>query len=408
MKKNILAAQSGGPSSAINATLAGIVELGLETAQVGQIFGAVHGIQGVLEDHIVEIGTKLAAPAALSLLAHTPGSALGSCRYRLKEIEQEQEYEKILQVCEKHEIDCFVYIGGNDSMDTVWKMSEYCKKKGSKLTVVGAPKTIDNDLWGTDHSPGYGSAAKYVASTFAEIGRDCNVYDVPAVTIVEVMGRDAGWLTAASALARQNGGSAPDLIYLCERPFSQAQLILDIKEVLKTKNTVVIAVSEGIKTVEGQYISAAGQNRSTDAFGHISISSGAANVLQEIVKSEIGCKVRSLEFSLMQRCAAHIASDTDLTESKWLGAAALNCALSGISGKMPVLHRISNEPYQCEIQYMDICDIANKVKEFPIEWINKNGNDVLQEFVTYAKPLIQGEVVLPWRNGIPLHWSISK
>ncbi len=401
---NLLIAQSGGPSAAINATVAGAVEYGLISGKIDNIYGAVHGIKGVLEDHLISLDTRLCSPEQMTLLCHTPAAALGSCRYKLKDFEQdESDFERILQVFRKHGIRYFIYIGGNDSMDTVLKLSQYCKAKGiDDLFVMGAPKTIDNDLTQTDHCPGFGSAAKYIATTFAEIERDRSVYDDKNVTVVEVMGRDAGWLTAASAMAKGNGSQGPDLLYLCEQPLEPADFVRQVQDKLSQKTSVMVAVSEGIKNKEGAYLSEECQSGAVDNFGHQYIA-GAGRVLESLVRAEVGCKVRAIELNLMQRCSSRIASATDLYESRMLGMKALTRALEGASGEMSCIKRISNDPYGVRYETADIRRIANQVKTVPTEWILPNGEGVAPELHDYLYPLIQGEIPLSFEHGIPAH-----
>lgn len=405
--KNLLVAQSGGPSAAINATLCGVVEKGLADKNIDKVYGAQNGIIGILAERMVELNALLSNPQSLQLLCQTPSSALGSCRMKLSHWEESTfEFEKIISIFRKYNIGYFIYIGGNDSMDTVYKLSEYCRlRKINDICIMGAPKTIDNDLMETDHCPGFGSAAKYIATTFSEIACDCNVYALPAVTIVEVMGRDAGWLTASSVLGRINGDSAPDLIYLCEKPFSVDGFLRDVREKLGEKHAVVIAVSEGIKNEAGEYITDCLQDRTTDAFGH-KILAGAAKYLEEIVRQEIGCKVRSVELNLMQRCASHVASAADIYESRLLGMAAADYAMAGGSGKMAAIKRISTKPYQFEIEFVEIEKIANQVKTVPLKWIHEQGNDVTQEMIDYLLPLIQGELPCTYENGVPVHFRL--
>ncbi|WP_317854009.1 6-phosphofructokinase [Chakrabartyella piscis] len=402
--KNLLVAQSGGPSAAINATLCGVVEKCLMDGNVDKIYGAKHGIQGVLDDDLLELNGILSDAQSLQLLCQTPSSALGSCRLKLgKWEENEAQYEQIISVFRKYNIGYFIYIGGNDSMDTIHKVSDYCAAKNiTDIAVMGAPKTIDNDLAETDHCPGFASAAKYIATTFAELSCDCSVYSIPAVTIVEVMGRDAGWLTASSALARVNGASAPDLIYICELPFSKEQFLQDVRNELAKKPNVVVAISEGIKNEAGDYVTSDLDNRGTDAFGH-KILAGAGKYLEEVVKAEIGCKVRSIELNLMQRCASHVASATDIYESRMLGSAAAGYAIAGVTGKMAIVRRTSDAPYRVEFDYAGIEKIANKVKEVPKNWMNPEGNDVTEEMMAYLLPLIQGELPCTYINGVPAH-----
>ena len=338
------------------------------------------------------------------LLSQTPAAALGSCRVKLKDPAKDpSDYEKIISVFRKHEIHYFIYIGGNDSMDTVDKLSAYVRAHGIEdIQVVGAPKTIDNDLMGTDHCPGFGSAAKYIATTFSELERDCHVYNVKAVTIVEVMGRNAGWLTAASALSRLNGGEGPALIYLCETAFDTEQFLKDVQEQLKVRDSVLVAVSEGVKDAQGRYLSEQTQSGAVDNFGHSYIA-GAAGILEQLIRDRIGCKVRSIELNLMQRSAAHIASATDIRESQMLGRKACQCALDGKSGRMASIRRISDEPYRIELTDVPVSDSANAEKTVPREWINPKGNDVMPELIAYLKPLIQGESQVIYQNGIPCH-----
>ena len=402
--KHMLIAQSGGPSAAINATVAGVVERCMTSDKVDRIYGAVNGIKGVINGHYIDLTEVLASPEQLDLLCHTPSAALGSCRLKLNNAD-DMQLKEIVDALLKRDIGYFVYIGGNDSMDTVAKLSAYIQKNNiPDLYVMGAPKTIDNDLPETDHCPGFGCAAKYIAATFTEIVRDCEVYDIPAVTIVEIMGRNAGWLTAASALSRENGGSGPQLIYLCERAFDTERFIEDVKDCLSRKNAVVIAVSEGIKNADGSYLSES-KGRGVDVFGHAALS-GTAKVLEGLVKEKIGCKVRSIELNLMQRCAAHLASANDLSESKMLGMTAADRALNGISGQMAVVVRKQNQPYRVAYSTADIELVANYEKKVPDTWINREGNDVTEEMMEYLRPLVRGEVYPITNSGIPVHLSL--
>lgn len=399
--KNLIVAQSGGPSSAINATVAGVCGFGFKSDKIDKVYGGLHGIKGILEERIVELNDLLDTEEKLDTLAMTPAAALGSCRKKLADYKvDDSEYKKLIDIFRKYNIGYFVYIGGNDSMDTVYKVSEYCALNGvDDIKVMGAPKTIDNDLCETDHTPGFGSAAKYIATTISELGYDGDVYDVPTVNIVEIMGRDAGWLTASSCLARLNGHHVPDLIYLCEKPFSVEKFIDDVNKKIAEKKTVIVAVSEGVKNAEGKYISETGDGK-LDAFGHVQLA-GVGEFLKDVVKKEIGCKVRSIELSLMQRCAGHIASKTDITESRLIGYETAKFASEGGSGKMGVFVRNTGKEYGVSIDFVDISKIANKVKKVPLEWINEEGNDVKQELIDYLYPIIQGEVPLQYDNGIP-------
>ena len=399
---NLLVAQSGGPTSAINATLAGVFTVALSSGSVDKIYGALNGVQGILENRLIDLSDKIENTTTLERLSMTPAAALGSCRLKLADPEKDpSQYEQIVKTLRANDIRYFVYIGGNDSMDTVAKFSKYLKEQGiDDITVTGAPKTIDNDLFGTDHCPGFGSAAKYIGTTFAELERDCNVYAVKAVTIVEVMGRNTGWLTAASALSRIHGGKGPDLIYLCERAFDTEQFLNDVRAKLETSDAVLIAVSEGVKNAAGQYISQEIQGDVLDAFGHSYIA-GVGKVLEGLVRDRIGCKVRSLELSLMQRCAGHIRSAVDMEESKMLGTVACQRAIEGHQGVMSIVRRIQNDPYKVVYETIPTEQVANKEKTVPDSWITAEGNDVTQEMIDYLLPLIQGEAMANFRNGIP-------
>ena len=404
--RNLLVAQSGGPTAAINATVAGVVSCAVLSGKVDHIYGAVNGIEGVLAEKFLDLGKKLDSAEKISLLMQTPAAALGSCRYKLGDPkENTEDFEEILRIFRRHEIRYFIYIGGNDSMDTVNKLSKYCKENGVEdVFVVGAPKTIDNDLVGTDHCPGFGSAAKYLAATFAELERDCHVYEKKAVTIVEVMGRNAGWLTAASALSRENGGTGPQLIYLCERAFDTEQFIRDVKDCLAKRNAVVVAVSEGLKNADGSYLSES-KGRGVDVFGHAALS-GTAKVLEGLVKEKIGCKVRSIELNLMQRCASHLASANDLSESKMLGMTAADRALNGVSGEMAIVERLSSAPYRVRYGTTDIALVANLEKKVPDSCIHPQGNDVTEQMLEYLRPLVHGEVQVPMCGGVPVHLEL--
>ncbi len=400
--RNLLVAQSGGPTAAINATVAGVIMSAFTSGKVDNIYGAVNGIKGVLEERFVDLREKITGTGELDTLCQTPAAALGSCRFKLKDPAVDpSQYEEIVRIFRKHEIAYFIYVGGNDSMDTVDKLSAFCAKNGIEdIKVIGAPKTVDNDLVGTDHCPGFGSAAKYIATTFAELERDCNVYDTKAVTIVEVMGRNAGWLTAASALARNNGAKGPNLIYLCEPAFSMEKFVADVRKQLEINDSVLVAISEGIKDANGVYISESVQSGAVDNFGHSYIA-GSAGVLEDVIRREIGCKVRSIELNLMQRCAAHIASATDIQESKMLGSTACQLALEGESGLMAAVERVSSEPYQVQFKGIPVCDVSNKEKKVPADFINDECNDVTDKMIEYLYPLIQGEAPTIFENGIP-------
>lgn len=405
--KNMLVAQSGGPSAAINATITGVIDAGIASDQVGHVYGARNGIKGVLNENFVNLDEVCDTKEKRDLLSVTPAAALGSCRWKLKDPkENAEEFEEIIRILRKNNIGYFVYTGGNDSMDTVYKLSIYCKENNiDDIKVMGASKTIDNDLGETDHCPGFGSAAKFIATAFTEIACDCFVYDVPSVTIVEVMGRNAGWLTASSALARTEERRVPQLIYLCEKVFDEEKFIEDVNKALEKENNIIVAVSEGVKDATGHYVGEETKSGKEDAFGHKYLS-GIGKYLEGLVGNRIGCKVRSVELNILQRCAGYMLSETDIIESRNLGAFAAVSAIRGESGKMSALKRICDDPYQVEIELADLSKIANFEKKVPMEWINEEGNDIKDDLLTYLKPLIQGEVQIPYENGVPRHFIL--
>ena len=402
MKKNLLVAQSGGPTAAINATLAGVIGQAMKEEQIDQVYGACYGIQGVLEQKFVNLTEKVDTEEKLEKLKRTPAAALGSCRFKLNDIkEDDSQYQEIVDILHKMNIGYFVYIGGNDSMDTVAKLSAYCKMKGVEdIKVIGGPKTIDNDLCGIDHCPGFGSAAKYISTVFCELEQEITVYEPKNVIIVEMMGRHAGWLTAAAALAEGKNGNVPYLVYLEEKPFSLDRFIDDVKEKLASTNAVLVAVSEGVHDTEGRFLCEQEESRELDVFGHTKLS-GTGKISEEAVRAKIGCKVRSIELNLLQRCAGHILSKTDIEESGNLGANAVKLAVAGESGLMSSLTRVSDAPYTVEYSGVDIREVANKEKKIPVEWINEAGNGVKEELITYLTPLVQGEVSSIYENGMP-------
>lgn len=405
---NIAVAQSGGPTAAINASLAGVFAGAAADERIDCIFGSINGIEGVIKDNLIDLSKILTSEYDCELLKKTPSTILGSCRYKLKNYsEDSSDYEKITNTLREHDIKAFFYIGGNDSMDTVMKLDAYFKEVGIDIKVIGVPKTIDNDVMNTDHTPGFGSAAKYVATSLQEIIRDSRVYSIPSVTIVEIMGRDAGWLTASSCVLRANGEPAPHMIYLPEVEFSIEKYLSDIEEAQKRYKAVIIAVSEGIKCTDEKYLSTGFSSELTDAFGHKYLS-GIGKYLENVTGANIGCKVRSIELNVMQRCSSHIASLTDINEAEDIGKAAVSAAMNGESGKMMVFRRISNNPYRVDILTSDIKDIANKEKKFPIEWINADGNNVTTDALNYFLPLIQGEPEIEYRNGIPVHFRLDQ
>jgi len=400
---NIVVAQSGGPSPAINATLAGVIRAGFKAEEIETVYGSLYGIEGLINDNLIDISTKVKGEEDIKLLASTPSSALGSCRYKMKNpAEDPSDFEKVFEVMDKRNIGAFFYIGGNDSMDTVNKMSIYAKKNGKSQRIIGVPKTIDDDLCVTDHTPGFGSAAKYVVTSMKEILCDAEVYDLKNVTVVEIMGRDAGWLTASSVLLRNDGSLAPHLIYLPEADVSVDALVEDVKKQLDKQNTVMIALSEGV-VLDGQVTSSTG---TVDNFGHL-VMSGAGKTVGEIIKKEIGCKVRTVELNVMQRCSAHIASKTDIDESLMIGEASVAAMLKGETGKMMAFNRVSNSPYKVEIISADTKDVANHVKHFPKEWITDNGSNISDEAIAYFLPLIQGENEVIYENGLPKQMKLK-
>ena len=406
MKDNCIVAQSGGPTVAINASLAGVIDGVKKSNKFTRVYGAIHGIQGVLDNNFIDLSLMALSKFPLvNTLELSPAMYLGSCRYKLPDFEVDSKpYEIIFDRFEEYQVAAFFYIGGNDSMDTVDKLSKYAKKIGSDVKIVGIPKTIDNDLCHTDHTPGFGSAAKYVASTMLEIAHDTYIYQIPSVVIVEIMGRDAGWLTAASCLARNNYSPAPHLIYLPEVDFDEDQFIEDIKNVLKTSRCVIVAVSEGIHDKDGNYISAT--SAVADKFGHAQLS-GTGKALESLVKDRMDIKVRSIELNVLQRCAAHISSRTDINESFALGQAAVKYAAEGMTAVMSTIKRVSNDPYQWIIEPENVSLIANQAKTIPLEWITPEKNDVTPEMEAYLRPLIIGEVSLQYKDGLPMYLPVN-
>ncbi len=404
-QKNAIVGQSGGPTAAINASLAGVIKEACASEAIGKIYGMRNGISGMMEEHLVELNALGEDEKKLSLLSKTPASYLGSCRYKLP-AEDGPVYDKIFAILEKYNIGYFFYIGGNDSMDTIMKLSALSAKRGSEVRFVGVPKTIDNDLQGIDHTPGYGSAAKYIATTVREISADVNVYDIEAVTIVEIMGRDAGWLAASSALARYQG-LGPDLIYLPETAFDIDSFVEDVKTIMQKKKSLLIAVSEGIRFADGTYVCEMQSGSGTDAFGHKQMG-GVGQVLAAYIKQKLGCKSRSVELNISQRCAGHLLSKTDITESFGVGASAVRTALSGETGVMETIVRNSDAPYQVDFASVDVTTVANKEKIVPKHFIADNQHDVTDAFVAYAMPLIAGEVMPEFENGVPKQLILEK
>lgn len=405
MKGNVIVGQSGGPTAAINSSLAGVYRTAMDRG-AKKVYGMLYGIQGLLQERYIDLSEYITTELDAELLKRTPAAFLGSCRYKLPEIHEDGSvYEKIFSILDKLEIEAFIYIGGNDSMDTIKKLSDYAIVTGHPTRFVGCPKTIDNDLALTDHTPGYGSAAKYIGTSVKEIIRDgfCLEYEKGLVSIVEIMGRNAGWLTGAAALAKGEDCAGPDLIYLPELPFDLDKFIAKVKKLLSQKSSVVVAVSEGIKSADGSYICELGQSVDfVDAFGHKQLS-GTANYLANFVAGELGCKTRAIELSTLQRSASHSASRVDILEAYQVGGAAVKAADEGDSGKMVVLERLSDDPYQSGTEVKDVHKIANDEKLVPRKWVNKEGTYVTDEFVTYVRPLIQGDVSPVMVDGIPRH-----
>lgn len=388
LKGTCIIGQSGGPTAVINASALGVIETALKTGCITRVLGAEHGIKGVLNDRLFDMGKE--DPHELSLLRYTPSSALGSCRYKMADPDvDDTDYKRIYEIFKKYDVRYFFYNGGNDSMDTCNKISKYMQKSGYECRVIGIPKTIDNDLFGTDHCPGYASAAKYIATSCMEVYHDARVYDTGMVVIIEIMGRHAGWLTAASAIASAYG-AGPDLIYLPEVDFDMDKYLSDLERIYKEKGNCLIAVSEGIHYSDGSFVSDA-KTSTTDGFGHAQLG-GLSALLTELAKARTGAKCRGIELSLLQRCAAHLASETDIEESYMAGKAAVENAVIGVTDKMIAFERVvENGKYVCKTKLLPLTEVANYEKKIPAEWINAEGNGVNQQFIDYALPLIQGE-----------------
>ncbi|MDE6470422.1 MAG: 6-phosphofructokinase [Eubacterium sp.] len=402
MSKNMIIGQSGGPTAVINASLAGAIECAFALDEIGTVYGMVNGIQGLLDDNVIDLNERFENNLSrLNRLSMTPAMYLGSCRYKLSD--DDSEYEKIIEALKKYDIGYFFYIGGNDSMDTVDKLSRYAVKNNIDIKIVGIPKTIDNDLMGIDHSPGFGSAAKYIALAVRNVAYDTSIYSIKSVHIIEAMGRNAGWLAASSVLARDSKNVAPHLIYLPEIPFSAQRFVNDVKEKLSEYNSVIVVASEGLKDENGEYISA---KNNVDKFGHVMLS-GTGNYLKSLVEEHIGCKVRALEPSILQRSAGHTASLTDMTEAQNLGAVAVRAAVRGETGVFSTLHRTSDNPYSIKYSTEKVSVIANAEKTVPLEWITESKNDVTQEMVDYLKPLVRGMPQVPYRDGLPDYVGIA-
>ena len=403
MVGNIIVGQSGGPTAVINSSLAGVFKTAKDLG-ANKVYGMRYGIQGFLKKNIIDLEEKICSDLDLELLKRTPSAFLGSCRYKLPDIcDDRQLYDTIFEILKEYDITAFFYIGGNDSMDTIKKLSDYAILINSPIRFIGIPKTIDNDLAVTDHTPGFGSAAKYIASTTKELIRDGLVYDVQSVTVIEIMGRNAGWLTGAAALANCEDCEGVDLLYLPEVAFDTEDFIKRITELQKTKSSIVVAVSEGIKTADGKYVFEQGNHTEyVDAFGHKMLS-GAARYLANLISEKCGCKTRAIELSTLQRCAGHLTSRVDITEAYQVGGSAVKAAFEGETGKMVILKRVSNDPYICTTDIFDVHKIANIEKKVPLEWITEDGTNVTQELVNYIKPLIQAELTPIMITGQPRH-----
>lgn len=403
MAKNAIIGQSGGPTAVINSSLAGVFQA-CQRRGADHVYGMCNGIAGLLEKRFVDMEHHFPTSLEIEMLKRTPSSFLGSCRYKLPDMNVDTAvYEKIFAILKELEIEWFFYIGGNDSMDTIAKLSTYAEHIGSTIKFMGVPKTIDNDLMVTDHTPGYGSAAKYLGVVMKELIRDTSVYTTPSVTIVEIMGRNAGWLTAAAALARDEDCEGVDMICLPEVVFDPERFVTRVEALQKKKSALVLAVSEGVKLADGRYVCELADNASfVDAFGHKNLT-GTARYLSNYVARSLGVKVRSIELSTLQRCAGHMTSRTDITEAYQVGGAAAKAAFEGHTGEMIALKRLSNDPYQCTTEPHNVHEVANFEKKVPLSWIDTDNAYVTQEFLHYARPLIQAELTPIYIDGLPRH-----
>lgn len=405
MKGNVIVGQSGGPTAAINSSLAGVYRTAKDRG-AKKVYGMLHGIQGLMDEKYVDLSEHIRNDLDVELLKRTPAAYLGSCRYKLPEIHEDPEiYEKIFGILEKLEIESFIYIGGNDSMDTIKKLSDYAIVKGYKTKFIGVPKTIDNDLIGTDHCPGFASAAKYIATSVMEVARDCRVYNKGMITIIECMGRHAGWLTAATVLPAAKG-DGPDLIYLPEVDFDMADFLDDVIRVYEGQGQCLVAVSEGIHYSDGAFVSEA-KTSSTDGFGHAQLG-GLAHRLAGIVSAATGAKVRGIELSLLQRCAAHCASATDIEEAFQCGKVAVESALRGETGKMVGMVCKRDGGYSVSYELFDLRRVANAEKKIPLEWITSDNAYVTDAFIDYCTPLLEGQTALGYEDGLPRFARLKK
>jgi len=405
LKGACIIGQSGGPTSVINSSAYGVIDTALKNPAITRVLGAANGIVGVLNDRLYDMAEE--DPAELELLKYTPSSALGSCRYKIADPDvDDTDYKRILEIFKKYDVRYFFYNGGNDSMDTCNKISKYMQKVGYECRVMGVPKTIDNDLFGTDHCPGFASAAKYIATSCMEVYQDARVYDKGMVCIIEIMGRHAGWLAGAAALATAQG-AGPDLVYLPEVDFDMDKFLVDVERIYKEKGNCMVAVSEGIHYADGSFVSEA-KTSATDGFGHAQLG-GLAAMLAEVVKTKLGVKVRGIELSLLQRCGAHLASLTDIEESYMSGKAAVENAVAGLTDKMVGFERSYEDgKYVCKTKLFNLTDVANTEKKVPLEWINAEGNGVEKAFIDYALPLIQGETKIKKVDGLPRFAKLKK
>ncbi len=407
IKGNVIVGQSGGPTAVINSSLAGVYKTAIDRG-AKKVYGMLHGVQGLLDERVVDMSDHIKSDLDIDLLKRTPSSFLGSCRYKLPDIKDGTElYDKIFKILDKLEIEYFFYIGGNDSMDTIKKLSDYALLNGSQIRFMGVPKTIDNDLAVTDHTPGFGSAAKYIASITKEVIRDGLVYDQESVTLLEIMGRNAGWLTGAAALATGEDCEGPDMLFLPEITFDVEHFMKKVTDLQKVKKSVVVAISEGVKVADGRYVCELTDNIDyVDAFGHKQLT-GTSRYLAGRISREMGCKTRAIEFNSLQRCASHIVGRVDITEAFQVGGAAVKAAFEGETGKMIILKRVSDDPYLCITDIYDVHKIANVEKVVPREWINEAGDYVTQDFVNYVRPLIQAELTPIMVDGLPRHLRLE-
>ncbi|NCC68076.1 MAG: 6-phosphofructokinase [Clostridia bacterium] len=397
--------QSGGPTAVINSSAYGVIRAALAADCITRVYGAEHGIKGVLDDRLFIMDEE--DPAELELLKNTPSSELGSVRYKIADPDKDEtDYKRIIEIFTKYDVRYFFYNGGNDSMDTCEKISRYCRKVGYDCRVMGVPKTIDNDLFGTDHCPGFGSAAKYIATSCMEVSKDAKVYDTGMVTVIEIMGRHAGWLAGSAALATAFG-SGPDLVYLPEVDFDMDRFMADVERIYNEKKKVLVAVSEGIHYADGSFVSEA-KTSATDGFGHAQLG-GLAVRLADAVKNKLGAKVRGIELSLLQRCSAHLASGADVEEAVLAGKAAVDAAVAGETDKMVAFERdMSNGKYACKVKLIPLSDVANYEKKVPADWIVPEGNNVNEKFIEYVLPLIQGQPERPTEQSLPHYAKLKK